>query len=131
MSEDKMYSPVQAALGAFLGGPIASTYFISKNYDTMNNDNASKQSLVIGSIIVFALLGILPFLPDNFPNLVIPIMTIVATRLIIEKNQLTKEKIEEDDTLSFHSNWLVFGIGLASLFVMYVAITVVIALLEL
>ena len=39
----------------------------------------------------------------------------MATRLIVEKKQFTKEKIEECEQLTFHSNWLVFGIGVLSL----------------
>lgn len=118
MPQTKVYSPIQAALGAFLGGPIASTVFINQNYRAVNNESAQSQSLIIGSLIVLAFILIVPFLPENFPGIIIAIATILATRLIVEKKQFTKEAIEQNDKLTFHSNWRVFGIGLASLIIM-------------
>lgn len=62
--------------------------------------------------------------------MVIPIITIVFTRFIIEKHQFTKEKIATTEELSFHSNWRVFGVGMASLLIMLVVIIVEVSLLE-
>lgn len=130
MSENKFYSPAQAAMGAFLGGPLASTYFIHQNFKTMNDENGQSQSLMIGLLCSLLMLAILPFLPDNFPSIIIPVITIVSTRLVVEKRQFTKEKIETTDELSFHSNWRVFGVGMASLLLMLVIIVIEVSLLE-
>jgi len=77
MSKNKVYSPTQGALGAFLGGSLASLYFIKQNYSALNNDEAISKTLLFGGILVFAVLAVLPFLPEDFPNMAIPIATIL------------------------------------------------------
>lgn len=70
---------------------------------------------IIGTIIVLAMIGALPFLPAKFPNMAIPIVSTVATRFAVEKNQFTKQAIASSEFLTFESNWRVIGVGLACL----------------
>ena len=130
MSENKVYSPTQAALGALLGGPIASTYFIKQNFSTLNKEQAIKSTLLIGGIIVFILLATIPFTPDEFPNIAIPLITVISTRLIIEKFQFTKANIVENENLNFHSNWKVLSIGIISMLIFFILATAVIFMTE-
>ncbi len=122
MIDNKVYSPVQAALGAFLGGPVASVFFLLKNFDVTNNQEAIKKTKVIGAIIIVLFLLILPFLPENFPNLLLPILTVVGTRIFIEKYQFKKQDIVENEQLEFQSNWSVLFVGLGSLAVSMAAL---------
>ena len=116
----KVYSPTQASLGAFLGGPIASAYFIRQNFLALNDEEAVKNTNKYGSFIIASLFVILAFLPENLPNMVIPIMTIVSTRILVEKYQFKKEDILKSTELDFHSNWRVFFVSLISLIVFIV-----------
>lgn len=130
MSQSKVFSPVQAAVGAFLGGPLASTIFISQNFSALNEPEKKSTTLIAGAIIIIALIAVSLNLPENFPGLIFTIATIVATRLIVEKKQFTKEKIDESEQLTFHSNWLVFGIGMLSLLLTFAVAFVLIMAIE-
>ncbi len=116
----KVYSPTQASLGAFLGGPIGAAYFIRQNFSALNDEEAVKNTNKYGSFIIAFLFVILAFLPENLPNMVIPIMTIVSTRILVEKYQFKKEDILKSTELDFHSNWRVFFVSLISLIVFIV-----------
>ena len=123
MNKQSVYSPTQAALGSFFGGPLASVIFIKSNYRVLGNSGAEKKTLIYGAILLLALIGLLPFLPDKFPDMAIPIATIFATRAIIEKYQFTKQAIVESSSLTFQSNWRVFWVSLLCL-VVFLVVTV-------
>ena len=125
--EGQMFSPTQAAVGAFLGGPFASIYFLRKNFETVNDDDGANNATVIGGVIAFVLIIILGFLPENFPNMAIPILTVVITRMLVEKYQCTKQEITSVDSVSFQSNWHVFIAGVIS-FVAFMVVAVAILL---
>ena len=114
MSQNKVYSPTQAALGSFIGGPIASVYFVFQNYHAINKAELASKALTFGGAIVVFLVALLPFLPDDFPNMVIPLVTVVLTRVMVEKYQFDRKTIVEDENLNFHSGWRVFIIGVIS-----------------
>lgn len=130
MSQSKVFSPVQAAVGAFLGGPLASTIFISQNFSALNEPEKKSTTLIAGTIIIIALIAVSLNLPENFPGLIFTIATIITTRLIVEKKQFTKETIEESEQLTFHSNWLVFGIGMLSLLLTFAVAFLLIMAIE-
>lgn len=112
MISRKVYSPTQAALGTFLGGPAASVYFIAKNYGAMGREDGRMKTILFGSLACAVLLVILPFLPERFPNLTIPLINVVLVRLLVEKNQFTKASIAESSSFTMHSNWRVLGMSL-------------------
>ena len=128
MSVKKVYSPTQAALGSFIGGPIGSFYFIKQNFKILGRENAIKKTTTIGGIVIIVFLLILPFIPENLPNFLIPFFTIIITRLIVEKYQFNKGMIIADETLAFHSNWRVFFIGVIALLITLVLIAFVLVL---
>ena len=130
MSESKVYSPIQAAMGALLGGPIASVYFIKNNFSVLGDNESVKKSNFYGSLAIVILLAILPFLPENFPNMVITIITVVSTRLSIEKLQFKKEDISNNELLDFQSNWRVFFVGLISFVIFFVIAVILILVLD-
>ncbi|RXJ88086.1 hypothetical protein [Arcobacter sp. CECT 8985] len=131
MLKNKVYSPMQGALGGFLGGPLASLYFIKQNYSALNNDEGMSKTLLLGGVVIFVLLVVLPFLPEKFPNMAIPIATIITTRLIIEKYQFSKEDILSNEELSFQSNWKVFWVSLLSLVILIMLFLSIMFLLDL
>ncbi len=114
-SMKRVYSPTQAAMGAFLGGPLASIICLRHNYKVLGNSAGENSVIRYGVVSLIVLLFALPFLPEKFPNMLIPLATIIATRSIVEKHQFTKQAIQASDAFSFQSNWRVFWIGIASL----------------
>ncbi|PKH56259.1 hypothetical protein CXF83_05275 [Shewanella sp. Choline-02u-19] len=125
-----VYSPTQAALGAFLGGPFASLYFLKTNFEVLKSEKSKKNTIALGSIIIFSLLLILPFLPDNFPNIVIPLLTVTITKALVEKFQFTKEDIEISEGLKYQSNWGILWTSIICLVLLLIAVTVFILIIE-
>ncbi|MGE4543262.1 MAG: hypothetical protein AB7D06_04030 [Pedobacter sp.] len=120
MDKQYIYSPTQAVWGTFLGGPLASVIFLRKNFQVLKNPVAEKKTVLLGTILLLVIIGILPFLPDKFPNMVIPFATTVSTRMIIEKYQFTRQTIVDSDCLTFQSNWCVFFVSIACLVVFFI-----------
>lgn len=117
MSLQKVYSPTQAALGGLLGGALASTYFIQQNFKTVNDTELVKKTNRYGTLVIVLILMMLPFIPENFPNMIIPFIIGFSTKTVIEKFQFKKEDIINNDDLDFHSNWRVFFISFISMII--------------
>ena len=69
----KLYSPGQIALAAFLGAPVAACWFISRNYRQLDQPQAARQWFmwgVVGTVVLFIVAW---FLPDRFPAQAVPI----------------------------------------------------------
>src|SRR5690349_15440202 len=105
----QLYSPQQIALGSFWGGPFAAVYFLKENFLVLNQPGRAKRTLQFGALISGAMIGVLPFLPDKFPNLVMPLAYCIAARELAKVYQLKKEAIATSDLYTFRSNWRVFG----------------------
>ena len=125
-----VYSPTQAALGSFIGGPFASLYFLKTNFEVLRNEKSKKNTIALGSIFIFSLLLILPFLPDNFPNMVIPLLIVTITKALVEKFQFTKEDIEISEGLKYQSNWGILWTSIICLVLLLIAVTVFILIIE-
>ena len=68
-----LYSPRQIYTAAFLSGPLAGAWFISRNFHLLSRDTDSHRTLMIGAVVAIALFPLLLVLPKNFPNIVLPI----------------------------------------------------------
>ena len=66
MKAMKIYSPTQIALGSFWGGSIAAVYFLRCNFLALGKEKDAQKTLVYGIVFNVVLLGILPFLPEEF-----------------------------------------------------------------
>lgn len=64
----RLYSPRQIAIGSLFGGPLAAVYVLKKNFDPLDNESGSKQTLIYGGLFLAVILLSAPFLPDNFPH---------------------------------------------------------------
>ena len=83
MTEPKgitLFSKAQVSLATFLGAPIAGALLMRMNYKALGHAKAAQQSLIVGTVGTAFLLVLAFFLPDNFPNLVLPIASIFAVR---------------------------------------------------
>jgi hypothetical protein len=80
-----LFSVMQVSVATFLGAPLAGAFLISQNHKALGQGKAARQSLVTGVIGTVILMGIAFFLPDNFPNLVLPIVSIVVLQQWYQK----------------------------------------------
>ena len=69
-------------------------------------------------------------MPDNFPNMVIPLLTVIITRVLVEKLQFTKEDIELSEGLKYQSNWGILWTSIVCFALFLIAAFVFILILE-
>jgi hypothetical protein len=103
----KVFSPGQAGIGTFLGGPLAGTYFVRANFLASGDVRRARSTLMVGIAASILILLALPFLPEKMPGYLIPIAYTIAVRTLVEKLQFTKRQIVESDELTFQSSWRV------------------------
>ena len=127
MNKLKIYSPNQILLGSFWGGPIAVVYFLYRNYTLLDNNEYAKKTIFLGSFLILVLLELLPFLPEKFPNMIIPLFYSLLGKQLAIQTQLSKENINNNENYLFESNWKIFGIGTLTLFI-FLAISIAIML---
>ena len=112
----KLYTPLQIRAGSFLGGPIASVYFLRENFRVLGKASEAKTTLAWGIAFVICLWALLPFLPTRFRNYIVPLAYSIAAGSIAEKWQLQKQAIVDSGRYQFQSSWRVFGLALLFLF---------------
>jgi len=117
MNKIKIYSPIQVALGAFFGGPVALVFVLWRNFKALGNKAGARKALLGGLLFIAAILMSIPFLPEKFPNFVLPIAYSFAAKLIAETYQLSKAAIAASETYTFQLAWNVVGIIVCSLFI--------------
>lgn len=113
----QIYTPNQIALGSYWGGPLAALYFLRQNYSELGHFSYAKMTLLWGVVISIIFILLIPFLPEETPNSLLPLVYCLTARQLAESTQLTKETINTEERYSFHSNWKVFGIGTLALII--------------
>lgn len=125
----KMFSPIQAGVAAFVGGPLAATYVIRQNFLALGNADQARKALTYGLLLSMLVVLLLPFIPDKMPNSAASIVYLVVTGQVVRKYQLTKAQIMESGRYTFQSNWRVFFVSiLAVLLLVAVAVPFILAL---
>lgn len=115
MNKFKVYSPTQIAISTFIGGPGAIMYTLKNNFDALGDKEKSKQTILFGAVFVALSLVILPYLPDKFPNSVIPLGYTIAAHEIARKFQLSKEDILASNRYQLQSTRNIIVVGVVSL----------------
>ena len=108
----RLYTPLQVRLGSFLGGPIAAAYFLRENFRVLGKVTEARSTVVWGAAFIAGLMVLLPFLPERFPNYLIPLLYSYAAGSVAGKWQLQKQAILTSGIYGVQSNWRVFGLAL-------------------
>jgi hypothetical protein len=115
----RVFSPAQASLGTFLGGPLPGTYFVVMNFLTLGDVKRARLATIWGIVVTAAVLLWHFLLPEGLLNYSIVVPYSAAAWPIIGRTQFTKAQIVESKTLTFHSNWRVAGIALFGLLITF------------
>lgn len=121
MDKIKIYSPNQVYAASFFGGPFAAVYVILQNFRAMGNEAGARYAGIGGAAFVIAVMLILPFLPERFPNYVLPIVYSFVARQIAISAQMTKPAIQQSERYEFQPTWNVFGISVGFVLAFLVA----------
>jgi hypothetical protein len=113
----KVFSPAQGCLGAFLGGALPGTYFVTMNFLALGAMKRARLTIIGGGILAISALLWHRLLPEGLLNGSIRIVYPVTAWLIIGRSQFTKPQIVASRTLTFHSNWRVAGVVLVGLLI--------------
>lgn len=110
-----VYSPLQVAAGAFVGGPVGLAYFLWANFRALGNRDAARWTAIAGALLMVTLCLLLPVLPERMPSWPITLLYMATGRYVAERFQLTKDAIAVSADHDFQSSWKVLGIGLLCL----------------
>ncbi len=78
-----LFSVGQITLATFLGMPIAGCLLLARNYRELGNGGAAWQSLAAGIASTILLLLIAFWLPENFPNMALPVAYCFGMRQLV------------------------------------------------
>ncbi len=92
---NKIYAVGNIAGATFLGGPLAGTYMMYKNFKNFGDDDKAQKTLIIGSLYSLTLIAVVlvPFLKNILGDLVPFLPGINLTTALIAASFLQKEAI--------------------------------------
>jgi len=121
----KIYSEKSITLATFIGGPLAAGFLIGKNFKVFGNENAARNSVMLGlisTLVIMIVLFYFPFpLPMPFlflntnPYALLPVICASIIGVMVNKYQgdQIKEFLDHEGTVE--SRWKAFGYGVAGL----------------
>ena len=116
VSKIKLYTPGQVAVSSLLGGPFAAVFVLWKNFQGLGKSSNATHTIVWGTFLALFVFLIVPFLPEKFPNFVVPAAYTGVAISVNRQYQLSKKEILESERYEIRSNWNVLGISIAFLF---------------
>jgi hypothetical protein len=115
-----LYSPRQIYTAAFLSGPLAGAWFLSRNFRLLAKNSPSRNALLIGILVTVGLFPLLLVLPKNMPRIVIPIAYSYPLYLFAQR----RFSVQTDSRIEFLKGWRVWlkviGVSLAWLALSFV-----------
>jgi hypothetical protein len=109
-----LFSPGQAGAAAFFGSVVAGVILMQANFRVMGRSRDANLALMLGVLFTAGLVALTLVLPKNIPTT--PINVAVAVGFYKLANSLQGQSFFNHRTAggARHSNWLVFGIIVAS-----------------
>jgi hypothetical protein len=121
-----VFSPGQITWATFLGAPIAGCVLMALNYRRFGDFTSANVALVTGFIGTALLLAIAFFLPENFPNSVLPVAYTFGMYHSAKLLQGTAYEQHLANGGVKASGWAATGVGILSLLCITVAIFAVV-----
>jgi hypothetical protein len=113
----RLYSSRQIGLASVLGSPLAGGWLFSRNYLALGDEPRARRSLWLGVVATIVLLASAFFLPDKFPNAIVP----AAYGFAIERYASRSFGAAYDKHIAAGgakgSWWAAIGVGFASFLV--------------
>ncbi|MEL7025049.1 MAG: hypothetical protein AAGL69_15040 [Pseudomonadota bacterium] len=125
-----VYSPNQVSIGTFLAGPLAAVYFLHSNYMALQKQELAARTIPLGVLFTIVLIALLPFVPEGFPNIVIPLAYGLAVKAIVDRTQFTTDDIEANPNYRRISTWKVAGICVVALILFFIVMIPVLLILD-
>jgi len=107
----EMYSPGQATLAAFLGGPVSGAWLLSRNYKRLRQPGHARAALIAGIVATIALLAVAYLVPENFPNAPFAIVGVVLVHHFAKHYQGSAFEDHQRTGGKRASSWKAVGVG--------------------
>jgi hypothetical protein len=122
--ERKVYSERAISFSALWGGPLAATYFLATNFQTIGKENEYKWTWVIGICITLIAVTILAIIPESIsqklPSQLFHFLWVIPAYLIFKKYQHSDiEKLNETG-IKYGSWWKVIGYSTLALGITFI-----------
>jgi hypothetical protein len=115
MTRIRLFSPVQVSICSFVGGPMAAVFTLWKNFDRMGQARRARDTLMYGGVAIFLFLCVVPYLPDWFPPIIIPVVYTAVAGLVATCSQRGQEALKEFGAYQSEGGWRVAGLSIAFL----------------
>jgi hypothetical protein len=111
----QLYTPVQHTVAAFVGSPIAAALIAALNYRALGRRHDARRIIGWGMAATAAVFVIAVMLPEEFPNVVLPVAYCVVVRSLAQSRFGALVDAHRAAGGKLGSWWLVVGMGLLSL----------------
>lgn len=81
LASERIWSPRQISVAAFLGSPLAAAWFFSRNFLAFGDELRSRRSLWLGLAFTALALAVAYLLPTGFPDALVPLIYTGAIEL--------------------------------------------------
>jgi hypothetical protein len=119
-----LYPPNAATLATFLGGPIAGTVVLAKNYYRLGRPSAGRQALLWGVLATAALIGLGFALAGRSPGMLLALVPVVVVAQLAKTLQGEAFERHKQAGGPVASMWKAAGIGLVTLAGVFAVIAV-------
>lgn len=82
-----LFSDLQIAVATLIGMPIAGSLLLAQNYKNLGKINSARQTLILGFVSTIIIFFIAYLLPENFPNVLLPIIYTIAMQELVKHLQ--------------------------------------------
>lgn len=84
-----------------IGGPLATIHALKHNFDTLENTTGTRMVIRWGIAGIVVMLSMLPFVPPDFPQFIMPLAYSFGAKLVASQFQLSREQIAADARYDF------------------------------
>ena len=112
----KLFSSKAINIATFLGGPLAASILMRRNFINLGNEKAGLMSIVIGVLTTMLIIIAIVLIPestlDKIPSFIIPAIYTAIVLLLVERTQGEALKRQKEIEDGFYSGWKAAGHGL-------------------
>ena len=126
---NRAYSPGHVAGAAFLGGPLAGSLLLASNFTLFGSRLSRGQTILLGVLGTFVVVGLGLVLPENTPNALLPGLYTVIFQQISQRSHGAQFKDFISSGGQRYSHWRVVGIGVACALAFLAAVAAVLLVL--
>ncbi|MEL6556905.1 MAG: hypothetical protein AAFQ94_01895 [Bacteroidota bacterium] len=112
----KLFSSKAINIATFLGGPLAASILMRRNFINLGNEKAGLMSVIIGMLTTMVIIIALILIPEStinkVPSFIIPAIYTAIVMLLVERTQGEALKRQKEIEGGFYSGWKAAGLGL-------------------